>query len=634
MKRYWFIIWFVSLSAWCAALPKHIVPKVTVKAFQKTYLSESMGLKEIISSNELKSFGGLSLSQILAQRGSGINMHDTTGSNSQVLISMRGFGANASSNTLVLLNGVPLTNPDIAPPDLNAIPIESIQSIEIISGSEGVLYGDQAVGGVINIIEKQAASPRFLLQCAAGSFNNKSCDFYFSHIFKAIHYDFNLKKIHTDNYRDHNAYDDERLFGNIHFDTKAHHLAIHYQIMQENIQYPGALSQNAVRTNRRQAANQIDFFKNNNELLQAQSLSPFNSNWSFQQNMMIRNMSGHGVLFSPFSQSRNIAFLKFQTKGRTPYGLFKNGVDAELDYYDLNTNFGLTKERAEKASVFGTWNKKLARRLHCSLGVRMAGLSSNLNSATQIHTFNSAWANHIGLSYDVSNFFKIFLRRAQSFRFPKADENAFLANTVKNLKTQRGVSYEAGITKKFPHSNLKIGCYLLNLRNEIAFDPLQTPEQPFGSNQNLPPTRRYGIFIRNEFEINKKIQATISYDYVNARFRNGMNAGKRIPLVSEQLAQVNLKYQINQAWHFMINGLLTGNQYIANDNQNNFSPLGAYTLFNASLHYHLKNLDLSLQCQNIFNKKYYLYAGLQSGQEFFYPAPERTVLMFVRYRFF
>jgi iron complex outermembrane receptor protein len=99
----------------------------------------------------------------------GVNGVNTT-------VDVRGFGAFASANTLILINGRRINDLDLAGVDLSTIPLQSIERIEITKGNSGaVLYGDNAVGGVINIITKTgagAAKPiQMRVEGGVGSFN-------------------------------------------------------------------------------------------------------------------------------------------------------------------------------------------------------------------------------------------------------------------------------------------------------------------------------------------------------------------------------------------------------------------------------------------------------------------------------
>ncbi|WP_291254957.1 TonB-dependent receptor [Fusobacterium sp.] len=71
-------------------------------------------------------------------------------------IEMRGSGLNSKGTVQVMVDGMSLNpvdlNHGILP--LNSIPVSNIEKVEILPGGNGVLFGDGATGGVINIITK------------------------------------------------------------------------------------------------------------------------------------------------------------------------------------------------------------------------------------------------------------------------------------------------------------------------------------------------------------------------------------------------------------------------------------------------------------------------------------------------
>ena len=66
---------------------------------------------------------------------------------------IRGFyGGGETDYAAVLMDGVPLTSLSAGLANWDIIPIVAVRAIEVIPGSSSALYGEAALGGVINII--------------------------------------------------------------------------------------------------------------------------------------------------------------------------------------------------------------------------------------------------------------------------------------------------------------------------------------------------------------------------------------------------------------------------------------------------------------------------------------------------
>lgn len=78
-----------------------------------------------------------------------------------------------SNHVMVLIDGVKVNDPASAGHgfDFSNLTTDNIEQVEIIRGSQSVLYGSDAIGGVINIItRKGSGKPKITLQAEGGSF--------------------------------------------------------------------------------------------------------------------------------------------------------------------------------------------------------------------------------------------------------------------------------------------------------------------------------------------------------------------------------------------------------------------------------------------------------------------------------
>lgn len=93
----------------------------------------------------------------------GVHVARTTGAEPRIII--RGLQNQNSANgnyTLFLINGRRISSSETvirgASFDLSSIPMSAIERIEVVRGPMSSLYGSEAIGGVVNVILKQAST--------------------------------------------------------------------------------------------------------------------------------------------------------------------------------------------------------------------------------------------------------------------------------------------------------------------------------------------------------------------------------------------------------------------------------------------------------------------------------------------
>jgi outer membrane receptor protein involved in Fe transport len=153
--------------------PSEVKQQITVSASgTRLEMNETPGSVTLLTSEDVTASPSLTVDDVLRQvpgfslfRRSGSRVSNpTTGG-----VSLRGLGASGASRALVLRDGIPLSDPFGGWVYWGRVPEASIQNVEIFRGGASNLYGSDALGGVIQISERQAEASAFSLATAYGN---------------------------------------------------------------------------------------------------------------------------------------------------------------------------------------------------------------------------------------------------------------------------------------------------------------------------------------------------------------------------------------------------------------------------------------------------------------------------------
>jgi outer membrane receptor protein involved in Fe transport len=108
----------------------------------------------------------------LFRRTSSLSAHPTAQG-----VSLRGIGPSGVSRSLVLIDGVPFNDPFGGWVYWTRVPLESVERIEVVDGSSSSVYGNFAMGGVINVVSARPRPRTFELRSQLGNLASRKTDF-------------------------------------------------------------------------------------------------------------------------------------------------------------------------------------------------------------------------------------------------------------------------------------------------------------------------------------------------------------------------------------------------------------------------------------------------------------------------
>jgi iron complex outermembrane receptor protein len=639
----------------------------------------------VITSQDIERSPSQSLPDILAQQ-VGVQVMHVTGSpnGNGDLVDLRGFGAFAQSNVLVLVNGRRYQDFDLQGFDFSQIPLNSIERVEITRGMSGtVLYGDGAIGGVINIVTKTASGAPFSgrVEGAVGSYGfgegRVSAGATSGPWSTAVY----ANAATSSGYRQNSELSQQNAVGNLSYRGPewTGYLNIIADSQRQNL--PGTLQ------------NLPLVYPITLDTPRA-SVTPFD--WAHQQNFGVTGgvtrTLGSGIdlivdggVRRKFQQSQffnyfNNPFFAFDpstaapanyvdtimtTSSVTPridmrHQLFgvPNRLLTGVDFY--NTQYDSDRPQAQglpdihrysirqtTASIYAMNTTTVTPALEISYGGRLqrnlvkgqdvynpafdpnAGFYASDPQAAPADSSEWQYALHLGYEYRLNPTLALFGRAARAFRLPNADERVGAGNPFDvvvppnlNLKTQTSYDVENGLRVTLGKFNFQTTGYIMELNNEIHFIPA------LFANVNLDPTQRIGWENSATYQLSDDVRLRAGVAYINATFREGQFAGKQIPLVAPWSGYSGLTWDIVKKLLVLdVTATFWSDRRMDND-QSNIQPLiQANATMNVKIGGEWNQFFWSAAVLNLFNSNYYDYAIASAfTQGFFsaYPQPTRT----------
>ncbi|MGA8067716.1 MAG: TonB-dependent receptor, partial [Terriglobales bacterium] len=132
--------------------------KVTTASLFSDRLSEAPGIMSVVTSDELRRFGGLTLGEVL-DRVPGLTQSSQYFTDRNMVAADGDQTKTSGAHILFLINGRPtreVMEGGIISDLLESFPVDALERIEVIRGPGSVLYGSNAFSAVINLITRKA----------------------------------------------------------------------------------------------------------------------------------------------------------------------------------------------------------------------------------------------------------------------------------------------------------------------------------------------------------------------------------------------------------------------------------------------------------------------------------------------
>ncbi|MGL4868009.1 MAG: TonB-dependent receptor, partial [Cetobacterium sp.] len=567
----------------------------------------------ILTGEEITQRGAKTVAEAL-RLVSNVTVKEMGGADAQ--FDMRGQGATAKSNVIVLVDGAPINSIDLSGYKTSSIAVDNIERIEIIPSGGTVLYGDGAIGGTINIVTKMPKDRLNYgsLNSEIGSYGlKKQQAIYGTKIGEKLSLELDYLKKEKDGYRDF-AKDDLESFGiRTRYKLKNGELKFRYNYSNTDFKAPGSLTKDEVNEDREQS--NPDVWRVFGETEKNNFVGDYTYNLNRDLEFKLLGTYTHERYSSNGSNYKtDIKYLKPQLKYTY---LDESYVVVGGDIYKGETrDFAYGNGKAEKNSIGGFLiNSYSVDKFKFTQGYRRQNIEYNGLKKDKKTKYTKKFkedALELTGSYLYSDTGSTYISYAKGFRSPNTDE---IRAWEGEYKTQSTETYEIGVKDYLGNTYMSSSIFYIETENEIFYGKNYINDEKSNRNLNGTTTRKGAeVSLEHYFD---KLTVSESITYMKTEFKEG----KEIPGIPNLKGVLNLNYKFNEKLNLNNSWEYYGKMYANGDEENKGGKIDNYILTGLSLSYDFKDgLIVSTGINNLFNEKYYDYVGYKAGGNSYYPA--------------
>ncbi len=580
----------------------------------------------VITRDQIQQLGDTSVPEILAHQ-VGIHNTDTVGFGIDSKPNMRGFGDR--TGVLVLVDGVRVNSPGDSTSNAHwpAIPAQDIQRIEIIRGGGSVIYGEGAIGGVINIITKPDITNGFAnINASAGTYG-----YWSSHadggtpVGPSRVYGYGTYT-QGDGARDFSSFYTENAHGSAGVTTAWGDFDTDVYYTKDRTRNPGNLSGTKYQQNPDQVGGYVYQFDDEITRWSLDWKKAYDSGLSAQVKTYIASytevMNSSASVAGPWTKEQisqpswgatmqlNHVADVLGGENRATFGF----EFVHQNYYAYDGAIGWTGDGLDEYvnydtySVFAQDAVDVIEQLRLQAGIRYDGRYydySMFNWGTFSRDAGSrtydGFSPGFGAVYSFTKTESAYVNVSQSYKLPIGSDlisvdPAYHANA--NINQIKATNYEVGFRwnprKEFGGS---VALYHTDLHNAIETNPFTYQNQNFDETHN-------GIEFGLQSKPVDQIFLYANYTLQNSTFKGGTYDGKQVPLAPEQTIATGVAWTPVRWLRWSWDVIYTFNQ-VPNNDLNNVLAQNSYTLVNTRLTWlPCKWAQVYLGVNNVLNKRY------------------------------